>query len=65
MKEAFYATMYFLISVATIGAIVMVTWNYTIPYIFGLPKISYVQAILLFFLSKMLLMRIDTSIKVD
>ena len=30
-----------------VGFLLMLTWNYVIPYLFGLPKVNYLQAVAL------------------
>ena len=46
-----------IIVIFIVALIVMFTWNYTMPYLFGLKKIGYWRAFMLYVLSDCLIKR--------
>lgn len=67
MKEAIWtAIITILIAIVFIilGAIIfMICWNYVMPYLFGLPTITYIHALCLMSVAKLLLPTSSSSSK--
>lgn len=67
MKEAIWtAIITILIAIVFIilGAIIfMICWNYVMPYLFGLPTITYIHALCLMTVAKLLLPTSSSSSK--
>lgn len=67
MKEAIWtAIITILIAIVFIilGAIIfMICWNYVMPYLFGLPTITYIHALCLMTVAKLLLSTSSSSSK--
>ena len=54
VKRFFFFIPMMLIGISTIGFVVMQLWNWLMPVIFALPRITFLQALGLFVLSKLL-----------
>lgn len=53
-KRRFFIGFFFLVGFLAMSAVIMLLWNWLIPTIFNLKAISYLQAMGLFLLSRML-----------
>lgn len=54
-KHLVFIPIFLIVIVVVMGAVVMLLWNWLMPEIFGLPKLSFVQALGLLVLCKVLL----------
>lgn len=53
-KHLVFIPLFMIAVAAVLGALVMLLWNWLVPEIFGLPALSYVQAVGLLVLCKLL-----------
>ena len=53
-KRFFIISLFWVLAIATFGAIVMLLWNFVVPGVLGLAAINFWQALVLFVLAHIL-----------